>query len=75
MIIILVTHRVQSAKLADRIYIIENGVITSKGSPKQLAKKKIYFLFHYQTYLYEINISPKLWKISYEIDHAEPYIH
>jgi ATP-binding cassette subfamily B protein len=45
MIIILVTHRVQSAKLADRIYIIENGVITSKGSPKQLAKKENLFSF------------------------------
>ena len=36
--IILVTHRVQSAKWADRLYIIQEGLITKKGSPKQLAK-------------------------------------
>tara|TARA_R110002124_G_scaffold280490_1_gene453766 strand:+ start:4711 stop:5868 length:1158 start_codon:yes stop_codon:yes gene_type:complete len=34
--IILVTHRVQSAKLADRIYVIEEGKITAKGTPKRL---------------------------------------
>lgn len=38
MAIILVTHRVQSAKLSDRIYIIENGEITSKGNPQSLAQ-------------------------------------
>ncbi len=37
--IILVTHRVQSTKLADRIYILENGVITQKGKPALLSNK------------------------------------
>lgn len=43
MSIILVTHRVQSAKLADRIYIIEDGMITTKGSPEFLAQKQNLF--------------------------------
>lgn len=34
---ILVTHRIQSTKLADRIYILDNGVISEKGSPEVLA--------------------------------------
>jgi ATP-binding cassette, subfamily C, bacteriocin exporter len=34
--IIMVTHRVQSIKHADRIYILENGEITASGSPKYL---------------------------------------
>ncbi len=36
-IIILVTHRIRSAKLSDRIYIINNGRITQHGSPEKLA--------------------------------------
>lgn len=43
MSIILVTHRVQSAKLADRIYIVEDGNITTKGSPEILAQKQNLF--------------------------------
>lgn len=35
--IILVTHRVQTAKLADRIYILEEGRITQKGNPELLS--------------------------------------
>lgn len=34
--IILVTHRVQSARESDRMYILENGVITSRGTPDEL---------------------------------------
>lgn len=34
--IILVTHRVQSTKLADRIYILEEGIISEQGSPEEL---------------------------------------
>jgi len=35
--IVLVTHRVQSTKLADRIYIIENGMISHQGTPGELS--------------------------------------
>jgi len=35
--IILVTHRVQSVKCADRIYILEDGEISTKGSPERLS--------------------------------------
>ena len=45
MAIILVTHRVQSAQLADRIYIIENGEITSNGTPEILAQEKNLFSY------------------------------
>ncbi|MDR8393097.1 peptidase domain-containing ABC transporter [Aliifodinibius sp. S!AR15-10] len=37
MAIILVTHRIQSSRLADRIYILENGTIAEQGSPEILA--------------------------------------
>jgi ATP-binding cassette subfamily B protein len=37
MAIVLVTHRIQSAKLADQIYIIEEGVITEKGTSDELS--------------------------------------
>lgn len=43
MAIILVTHRVQSAKLADRIYIIEDGIITANGRPEELIKNENLF--------------------------------
>lgn len=36
--IIMVTHRVQSVKHADRIYILENGQVTANGSPPNLLK-------------------------------------
>jgi len=45
MAIILVTHRVQSAKLADRIYIIEDGVIITEGSTEELAKSENLFSY------------------------------
>ncbi|PAU92977.1 peptidase C39 [Aliifodinibius salipaludis] len=35
--IILVTHRIKSVKLADRIYILNEGKITEQGSPQELA--------------------------------------
>ncbi|MEP1305630.1 MAG: peptidase domain-containing ABC transporter [Balneola sp.] len=38
MAIVLVTHRVQSAKLADRIYVIEEGEITANGKPENLVE-------------------------------------
>jgi ABC-type bacteriocin/lantibiotic exporter with double-glycine peptidase domain len=41
--IILVTHRVQSSKFADRIYIIENGVTSTEGSPFELSKSENLF--------------------------------
>ncbi|SMO69199.1 peptidase domain-containing ABC transporter [Gracilimonas mengyeensis] len=41
--IILVTHRVQSAKLANRIYIIEKGKITSQGAPQELVHQENLF--------------------------------
>lgn len=34
--IIMVTHRVQSIKHADRIYILEQGEMKTSGSPKSL---------------------------------------
>lgn len=43
MSIIFVTHRVQSAKLADQIYIIEDGRVTSKGTPEELAQSQNLF--------------------------------
>ncbi len=38
MAIILVTHRIQSAKFADRIYIIEDGKTVTQGTPAELSK-------------------------------------
>jgi ATP-binding cassette subfamily B protein len=35
--IILVTHRVKSVKLADQIYILDDGKIIEEGDPEQLA--------------------------------------
>jgi ATP-binding cassette subfamily B protein len=43
MAIIIVTHRVQSIKHADRIYILEDGVINTSGSPKSLSKNENFF--------------------------------
>ena len=45
MAIILVTHRVQSARIADRIYIIEGGLVTDKGEPENLKEKENLFSF------------------------------
>ncbi len=41
--IIMVTHRVQSIKHAERIYILEKGEITAKGSPKNLLQSENLF--------------------------------
>ena len=35
--VVLVTHRAQVARYADRIYILENGRVTSSGKPEELA--------------------------------------
>ena len=43
MAIILVTHRIQSAKFADRIYIIEDGVTKIQGTPGELSKSENLF--------------------------------
>jgi ATP-binding cassette subfamily B protein len=37
--VIIVTHKFYTAKIADRIYLIENGVSKNLGNPKQLMKK------------------------------------
>jgi ABC-type multidrug transport system fused ATPase/permease subunit len=43
MAILLITHKMQTAKISDRIYVIENGKITSKGSPNQLMESDNFF--------------------------------
>jgi len=35
--IVPITHRVQSTKVAERIYIIENGMISHQGAPGELS--------------------------------------
>lgn len=40
MAIILVTHRIQTAKEADTIYVLENGIISSQGNHHELLKTK-----------------------------------
>lgn len=34
--ILLVTHRIKTAQRCDRIYILENGIISSAGTPEEL---------------------------------------
>ncbi|MFD0940160.1 peptidase domain-containing ABC transporter [Pedobacter boryungensis] len=41
--IILITHKMQTAKIADRIYIIESGMITANGSPSKLLETDNFF--------------------------------
>ena len=43
MAILLITHKMQNAKISDRIYVIENGRITSNGTPKQLLESDNFF--------------------------------
>jgi len=43
MAIIMVTHRVQAARKADCIYILENGKITMSGKPSELMSTKNFF--------------------------------
>jgi len=41
--VILITHRAQVAKAADRIYIIEDGQITAEGNAVELSGKQNLF--------------------------------
>lgn len=43
MAILLITHKMQTAKISDRIYVIENGRITSNGTPNQLLESDNFF--------------------------------
>lgn len=43
MAVIMVTHRVQSIKHADRIYILKEGEISRSGTPKSLLKSENFF--------------------------------
>lgn len=43
MAIVLITHKMQTAKIADRIYVIENGMITANGSPSKLLESDNFF--------------------------------
>lgn len=43
MVIILITHKFQTAKIASRIYIIEDGVIKASGTPSALLKTDNFF--------------------------------
>lgn len=41
--VLMVTHKASVAKLADRIYVIENGVNQVQGTPKELAPTNNFF--------------------------------
>ncbi|PTD16078.1 ABC transporter ATP-binding protein [Flavobacterium columnare] len=41
--IIMITHRVSSAKKADKIIVLENGIITQQGTHNQLVTKEGYY--------------------------------
>jgi ATP-binding cassette subfamily B protein len=43
MAIMLITHKMQTAKIADRIYIIEDGKIAANGAPQELLKTDNFF--------------------------------
>ncbi|WAC42687.1 ATP-binding cassette domain-containing protein [Pedobacter sp. SL55] len=43
MAIVLITHKIQTAKVADRIYVIEDGKITTSGMPSQLLETDNFF--------------------------------
>lgn len=43
MAILLITHKMQTAKISDRIYVIENGKTTTNGTPTQLMKSDNFF--------------------------------
>jgi ATP-binding cassette subfamily B protein len=43
MAIFLITHRVQTAKIADRIYILEDGVIKDSGTPLALSARPNFY--------------------------------
>lgn len=41
--IVLITHKMQTAKICDRIYVIENGLITANGDPAKLLETDNFF--------------------------------
>lgn len=43
MAIVLITHKMQTAKIADRIYVIEDGLITANGEPTKLLETDNFF--------------------------------
>lgn len=43
MAVVLITHKMQTAKTADRIYVIENGKITANGTPTKLLETDNFF--------------------------------
>ena len=43
MAILLITHKMQTAKISDRIYIIEKGKTATNGTPSQLMKSENFF--------------------------------
>lgn len=43
MAIVLITHKVQTAKIANRVYVIANGKITANGKPEELIKTDNFF--------------------------------
>jgi ATP-binding cassette subfamily B protein len=59
---IIVSHRVSSAKNADRIIIIENGQIIQQGSHNQLINEEGYYAALYLKQLSEKKCF-KCWKI------------
>lgn len=46
--ILFVTHRLKTAQRADRIYVLENGTITSSGSPAELMLTDNFFSASYR---------------------------
>jgi ATP-binding cassette subfamily B protein len=43
MAVFLITHRVQTAKIADRIYILEDGIIKDSGTPMALSARPNFY--------------------------------
>ncbi|WP_316749260.1 peptidase domain-containing ABC transporter [Pedobacter gandavensis] len=43
MALIMVTHKVMTAKIADRVYIIENGLVKDEGTPVELFSRDNFF--------------------------------
>ena len=52
---IIVSHRISSAKNADIIVVLNNGIITQKGSHKELINVEGYYKELYQNQLQEIS--------------------
>ena len=51
---IIVSHRISSAKNADNIVVLKDGVITQQGSHKELIIKEGYYKELYQNQLQDI---------------------